>query len=70
VKLLIYVVLCCLDDDPFFMYGKKVKDAKSLDYNSFIILHTKAIQELYILVQEQQTITNYMQTQINSLLQK
>jgi hypothetical protein len=46
--------LCCLDDDEFLIYGKKVEDAKSLDYNSFIALNTKAIQELYKIIKQQQ----------------
>lgn len=61
--------LCC-DDDSFLIYGKKVEDAKSLDYNSFIALNTKAIQELYKIIEEQQTVINNMQTQINLLLNK
>ena len=40
--------------DPFLIYGKKVDDAKSLDYNSFIALNTKAIQELYEIIKTQQ----------------
>jgi len=56
--------------DPFLIYGKKVEDAKSLDYNSFIALNTKAIQELYKIIEEQQTVINNMQIQINSLLNK
>jgi hypothetical protein len=43
--------LCCHDDEPFLIYGKKVEDAKSLDYNSFIAINTKAIQELYKIIQ-------------------
>jgi V8-like Glu-specific endopeptidase len=44
----------CSIEDPFLIYGKKVDDAKSLDYNSFIALNTKAIQELYKIIQRQQ----------------
>ena len=46
--------LCCLDDEAFLIYGKKVEDAKSLDYNSFIALNTKAIQELYNIIEDLQ----------------
>jgi hypothetical protein len=46
--------LCCNHDNEFLIYGKKVEDAKSLDYNSFIALNTKAIQELYKIIQQQQ----------------
>jgi hypothetical protein len=42
--------LCCNNDDEFLIYGKKVEDAKSLDYNSVIALNTKAIQELYEII--------------------
>ena len=52
--------LCCLDDDEFLIYGKKVEDAKRLDYNSFIALNTKAIQELYKIIQQQQEQINLL----------
>jgi hypothetical protein len=57
--------LCCLDDDEFLIYGKKVEDAKSLDYNSFIALNTKAIQELYKIIQQQQEQLNELRNLIN-----
>ena len=41
-------------DDPFLVYGKKVDDSKSLDYNSIIALNTKAIQDLYSIIKNQQ----------------
>jgi hypothetical protein len=47
-------------NDQFLIYGKKVEDAKSLDYNSFIALNTKAIQELYKIIQEQQEQINLL----------
>lgn len=47
-------------DDEFLIYGKKVEDAKSLDYNSFIALNTKAIQELYKIIREQQEQINLL----------
>jgi len=56
---------CCLDDDEFLIYGKKVEDAKSLDYNSFIALNTKAIQELYKIIQQQQEQLNELRNLIN-----
>jgi hypothetical protein len=59
---------CCLDDDEFLIYGKKVEDAKSLDYNSFIALNTKAIQELYKIIQQQQADLVLAKRQINLLL--
>ena len=40
--------------DNYLIYGKKVEDAKSLDYTSFTALNTKAIQELYKIIKEQQ----------------
>jgi hypothetical protein len=46
--------------DPFLIYGKKVEDAKSLDYNSFIALNTKAIQELHVIIQQQQEQINLL----------
>jgi hypothetical protein len=57
--------LCCNDDDPFLIYGKKVEDAKSLDYNSFIALNTKAIQELYDIIKKQQQQINLLLSKIN-----
>jgi hypothetical protein len=51
--------LCC-NDDEFLIYGKKVDDAKSLDYNSFIALNTRAIQELYKIIQQQQEQINLL----------
>jgi hypothetical protein len=47
-------------NDQFLIYGKKVEDAKSLDYNSFIALNTKAIQELYKIIREQQEQINLL----------
>ena len=47
-------------DNEFLIYGKKVEDAKSLDYNSFIALNTKAIQELYDIIQRQQQQINLL----------
>ena len=60
--------LCCHDDDEFLIYGKKVEDAKSLDYNSFIALNTKAIQELYKIIKQQQADLVLAKQQINLLL--
>jgi hypothetical protein len=48
------------NDDEFLIYGKKVEDAKSLDYNSFIALNTKAIQELYEIIERQQEQINLL----------
>ena len=55
-----FKVDCELFDEPFLIYGKKVEDAKSLDYNSFIALNTKAIQELYDIIQRQQEQINLL----------
>jgi hypothetical protein len=62
--------LCCNDDDPFLIYGKKVEDAKSLDYNSFIALNTKAIQELYDIIKKQQEQINLLHEDYVRLLSK
>ena len=62
--------LCCNDDDPFLIYGKKVKDAKSLDYNSFIAINTKAIQELYDIIKKQQEQINLLREDYVRLLSK
>ena len=56
--------LCCHDDDKFLIYGKKVEDAKSLDYNSFIAINTKAIQELYNIIQKQQEQIDFLLSKI------
>ena len=56
--------LCCLDDDEFLIYGKKVEDAKSLDYNPFIALNTKDIQELYNIIQKQQEQIDFLLSKI------
>ena len=56
--------LCCLDDEPFLIYGKKVEDAKSLDYNLFIAINTKAIQELYNVIQKQQEQIDFLLSKI------
>jgi hypothetical protein len=53
-----------LDDDEFLIYGKKVEDAKSLDYNSFIALNTKGIQELYNIIQKQQEQIDFLLSKI------
>ena len=42
----------------------------SVDYNQIIALNTKAIQDLYLIIQKQQEQINNMQTQINLLLNK
>jgi hypothetical protein len=62
--------LCCNDDDPFLIYGKKVDDAKSLDYNSFIALNTKAIQELYDIINKQQQQIDLLREDYVRLLSK
>jgi hypothetical protein len=53
-----------------YLYGMLVNDFMSVDYNQITALNTKAIQDLYSIIKEQQTQINNMQTQINSLLQK
>jgi hypothetical protein len=58
----------CEINEPFLIYGKKVEDAKSLDYNSFIALNTKAIQELYEIIERQQADLVLAKRQINLLL--
>ena len=55
----------CSIEDPFLIYGKKVNDAKSLDYNSFIALNTKAIQELYEIIKKQQETIDLLLSKIN-----
>jgi hypothetical protein len=62
--------LCCHDDDEFLIYGKKVDDAKSLDYNSFIALNTKAIQELYDIINKQQQQIDLLREDYVRLLSK
>ena len=57
-------------DDPFLVYGKKVNDFKSLDYNSIIALNTKAIQDLYSIIKNQQEQINILSSNINILLTK
>jgi hypothetical protein len=61
---------CCNDDDEFLIYGKKVDDAKHLDYNSFIALNTKAIQELYDIINKQQQQIDLLREDYVRLLSK
>jgi hypothetical protein len=53
-----------------FIYGKKVKDFKKLDYSSLYSLNIKATQELYKLIQHQQSIIDNLQTRIIELENK
>lgn len=53
-----------------FIYGKKVKDFKKLDYSSLYSLNIKATQELYKLIQHQQSIIENLQTRIIELENK
>ena len=48
------------DNDPLFIYGKKVDDFKHLDYQSFHALNTSAIQELYKIIERQQEQINFL----------
>jgi|694.fasta_scaffold01068_8 hypothetical protein len=53
-----------------FIYGKKVEDFKKLDYSSIYSLNIKATQELYKLIQHQQTIIENLKTRIIELENK
>ena len=53
-----------------FIYGKKVDDFKKLDYSSLYSLNIKATQELYKLIQHQQTIIENLKTRIIELENK
>jgi len=53
-----------------FIYGKKVKDFKKLDYSSLYSLNIKATQELYKLIQHQQTIIENLKIRIIELENK
>ena len=53
-----------------FIYGKKVNDFKKLDYSSLYSLNIKATQELYKLIQHQQTIIENLKTRIIELENK
>ncbi len=53
-----------------FIYGKKVKDFKKLDYSSLYSLNIKATQELYKLIQHQQSIIENLQLRIIELENK
>ena len=53
-----------------FIYGKKVADFKKLDYSSLYSLNIKATQELYKLIQHQQTIIENLKTKIIELENK
>jgi len=53
-----------------FIYGKKVNDFKKLDYSSLYSLNIKATQELYKLIQHQQTIIENLKIRIIQLENK
>ena len=53
-----------------FIYGKKVIDFKKLDYSSLYSLNINATQELYKLIQEQQTIIENLELRIIELENK
>ena len=53
-----------------FIYGKKVQDFKKLDYSSLYSLNIKATQELYKLIQHQQSIIENLQLRIIELENK
>ena len=53
-----------------FIYGKKVNDFKKLDYSSLYSLNIKATQELYKLIQHQQTIIENLKIRIIELENK
>ena len=43
-----------------FLYGMLVNDYMNVDYNQITTLNTKAIQELYSIIQKQQEQINFL----------
>jgi hypothetical protein len=56
-----------LNETNIFVFGKKVNDFKKLDYESLYCLNIAATQELYKLIQQQNTIIQDLQNRINIL---
>jgi hypothetical protein len=53
-----------------FIYGEKVNDFKRLDYESLYCLNIAGTQELYKIIQKQETIINDLQKRIEILENK
>ena len=58
------------ENEKLFIYGKKVNDFKRLDYESLYCLNIAATQELYKIIQKQETIINDLQKRIEILENK
>jgi len=58
------------EKDSLFIYGKKVNDFLKLDYESLYCLNIKATQELYKIIQQQQTTINELINRITILENK
>ncbi len=54
-----------LKEENIFVFGKKVNDFKKLDYQSLYCLNISATQELYKIVQQQQTMINELKQQVD-----
>ena len=53
--------------NDIYLYGMLVNDFMSVDYNQVTALNTSAIQELYKLIQQQNTIIQDLQNRIETL---
>jgi len=59
-----------IEKENLFIYGKKVNDFLKLDYQSLYCLNIKATQELYKIIQQQQTTINDLINRITILENK
>jgi hypothetical protein len=53
-----------LTSEDIFIIGTKINDFKSVDYNMITTLNTKAIQELYEIIQAQQEQINFLLSKV------